>query len=605
LLFKFGMRGSAVLSCTAIAFAMAAIAQNSRPTPPHAAPSPTFAHDIAQILYKNCASCHRPGESGPFSLLSYEDAKKHASQIATATGIRAMPPWLPEPGYGDFENNPRLSAEEIRLIGEWVKNGAPQGPAAEVPTPPNFTEGWQLGPPDMILDASRAFTLPAHGPDVFYNFIFSPQITATRFVRAIEIRPGDTNAIHHANVIVDRARSARRQETEPGAGFPGMDVKIARSAFDFDTHFLFWKPGTAPWSEPDGFAWRLDPGNDLVLNAHMMTMGMPEEVKPSIGLYFTDSPPAHFPLLIRLEHDGALDIPAGVPDFVVTDHFRLPLDVDVLAVYPHAHYLGHIVEGYATLPNGERKQLIRIAHWNPKWQAVYHYREPVFLPKGTVVSMRWHYDNSAANPRNPHRPPQRVRSGNQSTDEMSHLYLQVLPRGNGDHRREIEEALMLHQLEKYPDDFQAHLWLGALMLSRMNPSGAVSVLEDAVQLDPKQPEGHYWLGAALGAVGRLNEAMEQYRIALAIQPDYTSALYNLAKALTKSGHLDEAFQDFSKVVAAFPQDAQVRNDFGDLLLQMGKPAEALEQFEKALAIDPSNQTARKNRDLALQQLPAH
>lgn len=591
--------------CVAVLISIAAAAQNSRPSISRTEPSPTFARDVAPILYKNCASCHRPGESGPFSLLTYQDAKKHAAQIASATSSRAMPPWLPEPGYGDFAYNPRLSAEEIRLISDWAKNGAPEGPANEIPPPPTFTEGWQLGPPDMVLEAPRAFTLPASGPDVFYNFIFSPPITSTRFVRTIEIRPGNTNAIHHANVMVDRSRSARRQESEPGAGFPGMDVKIARSAFDFDTHFLFWKPGNTPWSEPDGFAWRLDPGNDLVLNAHMMTMGMPEEVKPSIGLYFTDKPPAQFPLLIRLEHDGALNIPPGDSDFEVADDFKLPLDVDVLAVYPHAHYLGHIVEGYATLPNGERKQLIRIPHWNPKWQAVYHYSAPVFLPKGTVISMRWHYDNSAANPRNPHRPPRRVRSGNQSTDEMSHLYLQVLPRGSGDHRRELEESLMRHQLEKYPGDFQAHLWLGALMLSRMNPNGAVSVLEDAVHLEPKQSEGHNWLGEALGAVGRTGEAISQYRMALAIQPDYTNARYNLAKSLARSGQLAAALQQYSQVVAAFPQDAQVRNDFGELFLRMEKPAEALEQFDKALVIDPKNQVALKNRELALQQLPPH
>lgn len=603
------MRSLTIPICAAILLSLAVVAQNSRPSAPQSsplpAPVPTFAHDIAPILYKNCATCHHPGGTGPFPLLTYEEAKKHAAQIASATSNGVMPPWLPESGHGDFINDRILSKQEIRLIVEWARDGAPEGIVSEIPPPPDFKDGWQLGPPDLVMEASKAFTLPASGPDVFYNFIFSPPITSTRFVRAIEIRPGDTHAIHHANIMVDRARSARKQESEPGAGFPGMDVKIARSAFDFDTHFLFWKPGNTPWSEPDGLAWRLDPGNDLVLNAHMMTMGKPEEVKPSIGLYFTDKPPTSFPLILRLEHDGALNIPAGDADFVVADNFKLPLDVDVLAVYPHAHYLGHILEGYATLPNGTRKELIRIPHWNPKWQGVYHYREPVFLPKGTVISMRWHYDNSAANPRNPHHPPQRVRSGNQSTDEMAHLSFQVLPRGSGDRRRELEEALMQHQLEKYPDDFQAHLWLGALMLSRLNANGAVSVLEDAVRLEPKQPEGHYWLGLSLGAVGRTNEAIQQYGLALSLQSDYTSARYNLAKALARTGQFDEAQQDFLRVLAVFPNDAQVHIDYGELFLRMGKPAEALQQFEKALVIDPANQTARKDKDLALQQLQAH
>ena len=383
----------------AMMIAVASVASRPNPnTMPQVAPVPTFAHDVAPILYRNCVSCHRPGESAPFPLLNYSDAKKHAQQIASATASRAMPPWLPVAGYGNFADEHRLSPDEIALIANWVKSGAPEGPAGETPSAPKFTEGWQLGPPDMIVEATRAYTIPAHGPDVFYNFIFSPGISTMKYVRAIEIRPGNTHLIHHANVIgwTDIARSARRQETQPGAGFPGMNVKIVRNVFDFDTHFLFWKPGSIPWAEQDGFSWRLDPGNDLVLNAHMMTMGMPEEVKPSIGLYFTDKPPKYAPILIQLEHDGALNIPPGDADFVVTDKFTLPLDADALAVYPHAHYLGRVLEGYAILPNGARKELILIRHWNPKWQSVYHYREPVFLPKGTTLVMRWHYDEFRA-----------------------------------------------------------------------------------------------------------------------------------------------------------------------------------------------------------------
>ena len=194
------------------------------------------------------------------------------------------------------------------------------------------------------------------------------------------------------------------------------------------------KPGSAPWVEPDGLAWKLDPGSDLVLNAHLKPTGAREEVRPSIGLYFTDVPPSRFPILIQLQDDNALDIPAGAQDFPVSDDFTLPADVDILAVYPHAHYLGHLLEGYATLPTGERKWLIRIPDWDPNWQAVYHYRESVFLPKGSIVSMRYHYDNSSTNPRNPNRPPKEVLGGNQSTDEMAHLWLQILPRGISDRR---------------------------------------------------------------------------------------------------------------------------------------------------------------------------
>jgi Flp pilus assembly protein TadD/mono/diheme cytochrome c family protein len=588
------VKRTAARALLALVFAVPAAAQSP--------PQPTYGRDIAPILYRSCASCHRPGESGPFSLLSYKDAKQYAPQIAAAVRTRSMPPWLPEHGYGDFADESRLTDDEIRLIVEWVKSGAPQGAAP--PPLPKFTEGWQLGPPDMMLDAARAYSVPVSGPDVFWNFIFSPPVTTRRYVRAIEVRPGIPHGVHHANLLVDRARSARRRENEPGSGFPGMDLSVQHSVFDFDSHFLFWKPGSAPWVEPDGLAWELDPGTDLILNAHIMPMGMAMEVKPSIGLYFTDKPPDRFPLLIELERDSQLDIPAGARDFTVGDDFRLPLDVDVLAIYPHAHYLGHQLEGYATLPNGERKWLIKIRQWDPNWQGVYHYREPVFLPKGTIVSMRWHFDNSSANPRNPHHPPQRVQGGDQSTDEMAHLWLQVLPRGPGDRRRELQEAVMQHDVDKNPRDFWAHLWLGALLLSRLDPGGAEQALEQAVRLDPKQPEGHNWLGLALGSLGRTREAIEQFRTALELQPDYANARYNLARALAKSGRLEEAAETFTALAAADPADAQVHNDFGELLLRMDKNAEALEQFDKALALDPLNKTAQANRELARTHLPA-
>lgn len=476
-----------------------------------------------------------------------------------------MPPWLPEPGFGDFQDERRLTQEQIRLIGDWVRAGAPEGPASELPTPPQFTSDWQLGQPDMVLRAPQPYSVPASGPDTFWNFIFRPDLETTRYVRTIEIRPGANRLVHHANLLIDRTGSTRRLEATPGTGFPGMDLNIDRNPLDPVSHFLFWKPGTVPYSEPDGFSWRLDPGNLLVLNTHLQASGKPEQVQPLIGLYFTEQPPTRFPLLIQLEHDGALDIPAGARDFLIKDDFRMPVDADVLAVYPHAHYLGKLLEAYATLPEGTRKWLIRIPDWDLNWQAVYRYCEPIFLPKASVISMRYHYDNSSANPRNPNHPPKRVYAGNQATDEMGHLWLQILPRGRGDHRRPVQEALMRHRLEKYPDDFSAHLNLGALLLSRLDAQDAVSMLEAAVRIDPARPEAHDMLGSAMQALGRFSDALNEFRLALRVQPDYIDARYNLALALAKSGKLDEAVDNFRLVIAAFPNSARLQSQFNDLL----------------------------------------
>ena len=535
----------------------------------------TFTRDIAPIVARNCAPCHQAGEAAPFPLLTYEDVKKRAPQIASVTRSRYMPPWLPEHGFGDFADERRLSAEEIRIVSDWVAQGAAEGTeGSAAASAPSATEGQAMGPPHLVIEAQSSFTVPASGPDVYWNFVFRPEIDKTRYVKSIDIRPGDRRLVHHANLLVDRMATAHLQETAPGQGFPGMDLAIMRSPFDPDGDFLFWKPGAAAHVEPDGFAWRLDPGNELVLNVHLHPIGKAEEVRPSIALYFTDKfadkPQTRFPLLVQLENDNALNIPPGVRDFPVSDDFTLPMDADILAVYPHAHYLGKLLEAYATLPGGARKWLVRIPDWDPNWQAVYYYREPVFLPKGSVISMRYHYDNSAANVRNPNHPPRRVKGGDQATDEMAHLWLQVLPRGAGDRRRELQEAVMQHRLRKSPDDFVARMNLGAVMLSRLNPQGAVSMLEAAVRIDPNRPEARNMLGLALSQTGRTRDAAVQFVAALKTRPDFLSARFNLAAVELKMGALDDAIGNLEILAKAEPKNETIRQRLADAVTARGK-----------------------------------
>lgn len=527
---------------------------------PLAAATVTYNRDIAPILAHSCAPCHRPGQAGPFPLLNYESAYKRAAQIAAVTHSRYMPPWLPEHGYGDFADELRLTAQQIQTIAAWVAEGAPRGEGEPVAAPAAESA---LGKPNLVIQAERPFTVPASGQDVYWNFVFRSAIEKTRYVQAIEIDPGNRRVVHHANLLVDRAAS------QPIAGFPGMDLAIMRSPFDPDGNFLFWKPGSAPHVEPDGFAWRLDPGNELILNVHMRPSGKPEEVRPSVALYFTDRPQTHFPLLVQMENDNALDIPAGARDFTVGDDFRLPLDADILAVYPHAHDLGKLLEAYATLPNGKRQWLVRIPNWDPNWQAVYYYREPVFLPRGSVISMRYHYDNSAANVRNPNHPPRRVQAGNQAADEMAHLWLEVLPRGGGDHRRELQEAVMRHRLQKHPHDFTARMNLGALLLSQLRPQDAVSMLQAAVRLDPSRVEARNMLGLALAQTGRAREASGQFALAVQANPDFFSARVNLAAVELKLGALDDAIANLRILARAQPENETIRQRLAEALAGRG------------------------------------
>lgn len=558
---------------------------------------PTFARDIAPIVYQNCTSCHHAGGVGPFPLLTYQDVKKHSGQIAAVTASRYMPPWKAESGYGQFQDERRLTDEQIRTIAKWVQAGAPEG--TDAPAAPAFADGWQLGKPDLVLEASHPFTVPASGPDVFWNFVFKPDLKTTRYVRALEIRPnGSAGArnVHHANLLIDRMGSLVHAKADLANGFGGMDLEISENPFDPASHLLFWKSGTVPKPEPDGMAWQLDPGNNLILNTHLQPSGKPESVRPQIGLYFTDQTPTKFPLIIELENDDALNIPPGASHFPVSDDFRMPEDVDVLAIYPHAHYLGKLLEAYATMPDGTRKWLIRIPDWDPNWQAVYRFQKPIFLPKGSTVSMRYFYDNSAANPRNPNHPPKRVTAGNQATDEMSHLWLQILPRGAGDHRRPVQEAIVRDRLDKHPDDFAANLNLGAILMSRLDMQGAVTSLKRAVSIDPKRPEAHDMLGSALQSLGFAPESLEQFRLALAADPDYINARYDLAHGLAREGKFEQAAAEFERVALAFPQSARIQDEFGVLLARCGRTAEAEKQFELALKLNPADEDAKKNRD---------
>jgi tetratricopeptide (TPR) repeat protein len=558
----------------------------------------TFNHDIAPIIFRSCSTCHHPGEAGPFPLLTYSDVKKHARQIADVTLARTMPPWLPEPQELKFADELRLPNSQIDLIQRWVAQGAVEGDVADLPPQPKFIEGWRLGTPDLILTADKPLVLPAQGTDSYWNFIFRVPIEQTRWVKAIEIHPGDKRYVHHANILVDRGASSRRREAEPGAGFGGMEIRIESQVFDPDSHLLFWKPGTVPYLEPEGMALRLDKGTDLILNTHMQPSGRPEVIQPAIGIYFTSQPATKLPMLLQLEDDIKLDIPAGQKDFLVTDKFTLPVDVDLLAIYPHAHYLGKDIQASATLPDGTKKALIHIPSWNLNWQAVYRYAEPVFLPKGTSVALRYVYDNSGDNPMNPNHPPVRVQAGNRSSDEMCHLWLQVLPihydAAQGDPRMKLQEALALHNVEKNPADFEAHYNLAAMLQAKNKMDEAIREYELALRLRPEDAAANNAMAAVLLASGQPGEAIAYLSRALKTRPDYFDARYNLGNALASQNDFAGASEQFRLALEVQPDDADAEANLGSALAEMGRFSQAKTHFERALQINPNHALAKEN-----------
>jgi len=483
-------------------------------------------------------------------------------------------------------------------VQKWVEQGAKEGEVRDRPPPPAFTSGWQLGEPDLVLRADKPYMLPASGDDRYWNFVLPVPIDKTRWVKAVEIRPADKRLVHHANMLVDRTRSARSMESEPGAGFGGMEISLESEAFDPDSHFLFWKPGSVPYVEPDGLALRIDPGTDFVLNLHLQPSGKAEPIQPSVGLYFTDTPATRFPMLLQLQNDRALDIPPGDDHFVVTTDFKLPIDVVALAIYPHAHYLGTDLLATATLPDGTVKTLIHIPRWDLKWQGVFRYAEPVPLPRGTTVAMRYVYDNSADNVTNPNLPPRRVTAGNRATDEMSHLWLQVLPRqatdGGRDSRQILMEALARRTLANDPSDVEAHYNLASLLQARGLVQEAIGHYREAVKRRPDHAVANNALGAALIAIGRPADAVGPLKVAIGKRHDYFDAHYNLALALHQLKDLNGTIEQLREAVRISPNDSSARANLGSALAETGRVREAEAELERALEIDPHHELAREN-----------
>jgi tetratricopeptide (TPR) repeat protein len=488
-----------------------------------------------------------------------------------------------------------------------VGQGAVEGAPSDLPLTPKFAEGWQMGTPDLVITAEKPYQLPASGTDQYWNFIFRTPVHCTRWLKAIEIRPGDKRVVHHANVLVDRMQSARAQESSPGSGFAGMEIKIESEAFDPDSHFLFWKPGAAPYTEPDGMALRLDAGTDLVLNIHLQPSGKAEWIQPSLGLYFTEQPATRVPMLLQLENDRKLDIPPGEKNFLVTDEFTLPEHVQLLAIYPHAHYLGKDLQAFAKFPDGTQKSLIHIPSWDLNWQAVFRYETPVELPAGTVISMRYRYDNSDENIRNPNVPPKRVVGGNRASDEMAHLWLQVLPRSNpgdaGDPRRILQEALARHNVDKNPADFEAHYNLGAMLQGRGDIAGAEKQYAMALSIRPEDATVNNAIAGANLAAGHPDAAITYLQTALRSRPDYFDAHYNLGTALAMQNNFAAAVEEFRAAVRINPQDANAEANLGAALAELGNWKEARAHLEKALAIDPTLANARDNLEQVKRALP--
>jgi tetratricopeptide (TPR) repeat protein len=588
----------------------------------------TFSRDVAPILFAHCIVCHRSGGGAPMALLTYADVRPRARQIAEAAARRVMPPWKPDPGVVRFAGERRLAQQDIDRLQQWVRDGSTQGDPRDLPPHTPFPPGWQLGTPDLVLEMPEPYSLLSSGVDVFRTFVLPVRTITARYVRALEFQPGDSAAIHHANLKIDRTRASRHlDERDPGPGFAGGAGRDARFP---SGQFLGWTPGqVARVFEPA--AWRLDADSDLVVELHLVPSGRPEPVQIRIGLYFGSEPREEpLPYMIRLGRQD-LDIPAGQRDYVSVDRYTLPVAVDLLSLQPHAHKLARQIEATATLPSGAVTPLIAIKDWDFHWQEVYRLAEPMPLPAGTALTMTYTYDNSASNRGNPNMPPRRVTFGQTTASEMGDLWLQVRTRTRDDRERLDRDyaSKMLHDdlagaektLSSEPRDPRLHMDLAFCLIDANRVPEAIAHLREAVRLDPNSPYTHYELGTALlrqrahaAAAAEFREAVHSkpdfseaynnlgtaqyeqgdhggaiasYRQAVAAQLDNAEAHYNLGRALHDERRDDEAEREYALALATRPDDPVFRAGFGQFLASRNRADAAIVEYRHALSADPN------------------
>lgn len=408
----------------------------------------TFAEPIASVIYNHCSTCHRPGQAGPFSLLSYADVSQRAETIQAVIHDNYMPPWKPIHTGLNFSNDRRLSDQEKKQLDVWITAGCPEGDKSKIPKAPEFPDGWSLGVPDLVVQMDRPFQIPADGPDLYRSFVFPVGLPEDKWIKAIEVHPTARGAVHHALFFLDIDGAAKEQKSADGQpGFAGMNfLKSRGNALERMPESLArglggYVPGATPNRLPSDLARHLPKGSDIIMQTHFHPTGKKEIEQAQLGLYFADKAPKQ--LLVPLQMPplfgmgAGIDIDAGDANYLLHDEYVLPIDIVGFEIGGHAHYICRKMTMTATPPVGNPIELLRIDDWDLDWQDQYLFETPVALAKGTKIKVDIIYDNSAENPENPFSPPRPISWGRQSTDEMGSITMLAIAKNESE--REILE----------------------------------------------------------------------------------------------------------------------------------------------------------------------
>src|SRR5438874_8398335 len=383
------------------------------------AQTPTFTKDVAPIFQKNCQICHRPGESAPFSLLTYEQARPWAKAIKAATLQRKMPPWFADPHYGKFSNDRSLKQSEIDTIVAGVDGGAPQGNPKDIPPPREFVDGWEIPKPDVVLELPTPYPIPASGVIDYQHILIPAPFKTDKWVQFMEARPGDPKHVHHIIAYIRQPGSKWLRDARPGIPFAPTkekrDEKEDASALPSD-FLVGFAPGQPPEMFEPGQAKLIKAGSDIIFQIHYVTDGKASTDRSRVGLVFAKEPPARRALTLSASN-GTFKIPAGDPNHQVYAEFELGATATLYGLHPHMHGRGKDFLYVIKFPNGETRTILSVPNFRFGWQLWYDLTEPILLPKGTVIQCTAHFDNSVNNPDNPD-PKKDVVWGDQSWDEM-------------------------------------------------------------------------------------------------------------------------------------------------------------------------------------------
>ncbi|WP_439631921.1 redoxin domain-containing protein [Gemmata sp.] len=402
----------------------------------------TFYKDVAPILNAHCVVCHRTGEVGPFALTTFAQARRWARDIKEYTANKQMPPW-PAAGGVPMRGERKMAAAEIAALAAWADADAPEGDPKDAPKAPEFgSDGWRHGKPDLVLTADADFRLGGSGSDLFRVFVVPTKLTANKWVIGYDVKPGNPRVVHHTLHYFDTTGAARGLEAkqrakddgkillDSGPGYTvGMGVGFVPPANKPNETPQFggiggWAPGQLPQFVPQGAGWLLPKGSDFLIQTHYHRNGQFATDRTQVGLYFAKGPVEQpWQTLIINGLKQWEKIPAGRADFGTGGAIYLHTDAVLHNVLPHMHVLGKSVRVTMTPPGGQPVVLVEIPAWDYRWQETYWFKEPIAAKAGTKLEVRAVFDNSAANPNNPTKPPRDVAYGEETTDEMLFVFL--------------------------------------------------------------------------------------------------------------------------------------------------------------------------------------